>query len=1089
MANELSTPPGRGSVVGDVTPPFAASGGSPILVGVVACFFLSGFAALLYQTAWLRQFSVVFGTNELAVATVLAAYMGGLAGGAAIAGRFAARLRRPILIYGLLEAGIAVSALAVPFLLAAAGTLYVALLGGQAEPPTASTLGQPFYYLIVGFVVLALPTGFMGATLPLLTRYAVRCDRQVGPRVALLYAINTAGAVLGTLATAFVLLPAVGLSATVGVGVGVNALVFVIAALLARGSDNIDAAASSPPQRPKGSLDGHPEPPASASGPPRARPASRWRQPTRWILPLMLLSGANAFFYEILWTRMLTHVVGGSIYAFATMLAAFLAGIALGSGVAGRFAGSPRAASFAFGLTQLAIGTLSIGVYTWMQALIPATRGASELAAYAVAVMLPATMFIGATFPLAVRILARNETDVAAATGRIYAWNTTGAIAGSVLAGFVLIPLLGFAASVRLAVLINLALALVTALSVAPKTRLAVGGATAAFVLAAVVFHPSRPQSVILNTGFAVSSEPAGTEVYFAVGRSATVLLIENDGEFDLRTNGLPEASILMRGAPPLGQTQQWLSALPIAARPDARDMLAIGFGGGVALQNVPSSIRSIDAIEIEQHVIDANRRIAGRRVADPLDDERVNIVVNDARNALRLTDKRYDIIASQPSHPWTAGASHLFSREFMQQAKNHLTDNGVFVQWMSAGFVDEALLRSLTATLLDTFDNVRVYHAGASNLLFMASDDSLDIELQLSRTGRPLTEHLLYYAYMGLNTLEDFVAALLLDERGAARFAAGAPLTTDDRNLMAMRSRALSDGLSLARLLELLAPYDPLLDPGGWVQEQLGGELHFSYIAARLLAGGQTSRAARLADAVGDASTRSMIAGLVRGSTGELDRVNEAFAAALASDPDNDGARFALLEPELAALAAGRASPQATALARDLGDSAAAVVRGWHLAANADWTGLASLDGELARAGVTDLWFPYATQLRADWRTKVGTDREAVDALRMIDRALLIRPSVSLYVLRAAAADITSDSHAFAETCRHLADFIEDGLRTAAQGRGAVSRTEVDADIRRLIALRTELLRLPTGPDARPTTEVAEKIERLIVRLQSAAR
>ena len=197
-----------------------------LLAGVSACFLLSGFAALLYQTAWLRQFSIVFGTSELAVAAVLAAYMGGLGTGAAVAGRLLGRIRRPILVYGLLEGGVALSALCVPALLDGASWLHVKALGGLLELPESGGLARPLYYLFVSFLILALPTGFMGATLPLLTRYAVRQDAQVGPRIAWLYGINTAGAVLGALTAAFLVLPALGLRATVWVGVAVNGLVF-----------------------------------------------------------------------------------------------------------------------------------------------------------------------------------------------------------------------------------------------------------------------------------------------------------------------------------------------------------------------------------------------------------------------------------------------------------------------------------------------------------------------------------------------------------------------------------------------------------------------------------------------------------------------------------------------------------------------------------------------------------------------------------------------------------------------------------------------------------------------------------------------
>ena len=261
-------------------------------LALLACFFASGFAALLYQTAWTRQFGAVFGTSELAVATVLAAYMGGLAVGAALAGRLAPRVRRPVLVYGLLELGIALAALAVPFAIRAATALEVALLGGRDLPGDAGGLASALFYLGCAFAILLVPTTFMGATLPLLARHAVRSDREVGPRIGTLYAVNTAGAIAGTLACGFALLPALGLRRTVWVGVAVNALVFALAAAVAR----TQASGAAPLE------------PASASEPdaPRLPRAAV-------ILPIVLGSGAVSFTYEVLWTRLLGHVLGGSI--------------------------------------------------------------------------------------------------------------------------------------------------------------------------------------------------------------------------------------------------------------------------------------------------------------------------------------------------------------------------------------------------------------------------------------------------------------------------------------------------------------------------------------------------------------------------------------------------------------------------------------------------------------------------------------------------------------------------------------------------------------------------------------------------------
>ncbi|MEM7167963.1 MAG: fused MFS/spermidine synthase, partial [Planctomycetota bacterium] len=254
---------------------------------VLICFFLSGLAALLYQTAWIREFSFVFGTSAIAIAAVLAAYMSGLAVGAAAAGRFLTRVRRPVLVYGVLEAAIAASALAVPLLLRGATAACHELLGGHPELPAEGGTAVLAFFFVSSFLILMVPTAFMGATLPLLIRAAVHTDAQVGPRTGVLYGINTAGAVCGTVLAAFTLLPAIGLRATVHVGVGVNFVVFLIAAVIAR-----KPARNQPPK----DID------AVASVPFHPTPAARV------MLALVCLSGVTSFTYEVLWTRLLSHV-------------------------------------------------------------------------------------------------------------------------------------------------------------------------------------------------------------------------------------------------------------------------------------------------------------------------------------------------------------------------------------------------------------------------------------------------------------------------------------------------------------------------------------------------------------------------------------------------------------------------------------------------------------------------------------------------------------------------------------------------------------------------------------------------------------
>ncbi|HXV37054.1 MAG TPA: fused MFS/spermidine synthase [Myxococcota bacterium] len=628
---------------------------------LLLCFFLSGFAALLYETAWAREFAFVFGTSEFAVVSVLAAYMGGLSAGAALAARFVARIERPVLVYALLELGIAASALAVPWAIRAAMWLLRAIAGGQPLPPDEASVAGSLFYALCSFAILMVPTGLMGATLPLLARHAVRRDSEIGSRIGLLYSINTVGAVAGAVATGFAILPLLGLRMTVYAGAAINALVFAAAALLARGS---------------------PRQPARASSPADARLRFHW------ILPLIALSGACSFTYEIVWMRLLGAFLGGSIQGFVTMLASFLLGIALGSGAASRLARSPLGSLRGFACAQLGTAALSLVAFSlanWLPELaheLEAGRTGTLAANASVAVLglLPGALCVGASFPFAVRIYARSEAEAGPAAARVYAWNTVGAIVGALACGFALLPALKFEGCIAAAAAVNLLLAAAAA-GLARPAQWPLAGVAAAG-LAALAIHPPQTPWTAIRYGGATATEWSGDITYYGVGRSSTVLLFDEGDSWRLVTNGQPESTIdRQRPLPDSFATARWLGLLPALMRPEARSMLMIGLGGGLSLESVPSSFESINTIELEREVIEAHRALAPLRGFSPISDPRVRMVVNDARGALMLTDARFDAIVSQPSHPWTAGASHLYTREFFELVSDHLAPNGVLVQ------------------------------------------------------------------------------------------------------------------------------------------------------------------------------------------------------------------------------------------------------------------------------------------------------------------------------------------------------------------------------------------------------------------------
>ena len=927
----------------------------PRYVLLLACFFLSGLAALIYQTAWTRQFAFVFGTSELAVASVLAAYMGGLAAGAAAAARVSHRIARPVLVYGLLELGIALSALAVPAAIAGATALYVTVFRGSESAVEAGGLVRALFYLACSFVILLVPTGLMGATLPMLARHSVRQASELGSRVGVLYATNTLGAVVGTAVAGFVLLPALGLERTIWVAVGANGLAFATAAMLARGA-----------------------PAVARSGPAHAVRTGRHRG--SWILPAMWVSGAVSFTYEVLWTRLLGHVLGGSSYAFATMLTTFLLGIAVGSAIASRMASSSERAARGFVWAQLGTAALSLLAFAAIDHMPDLSRAiearnAVRLAADAAvagATLLPGALCIGATYPLAVRVLARDVAEAGPASARVLAWNTFGAVAGAVGAGFFLIPALGYADSLVLAVASNLILALAAiALGLSGRRR-AVWLAAAGLVLLALL-RPGPPWSLLRTTPIRSESTP-GRLLYYGVGRSATVLVLEEDAGWRLRSNGLPESRIVPRGGWAGGSpVAQWLGVVSSLARPEARTLLVVGLGGGVALETVPPLIESIHVVELEPEVIRANRAVASRRREDPLSDPRIRLVVNDARGALHLTERRYDAIVSQPSHPWTAGASHLYTREFFELARDRLAPGGVLVQWMGLQLVDEPLLRTLVATLLEVFPHVRVYQPG-TGLLFLASERPLEMERSASDA---LAAAPASFAELGLHGTEDVAAALVLDEAGARAFSAGAPVNTDDRNHLQMRSPDLARATRRPLQADLLfAPLDPLLRPTP--------ELDRVQLVRRLLAMGFAARARRVAESSEDRAERLVASGLVALAAARPLSGRRLLERALELDPSAEEARAALVRFQRREIVANE--DDALALASPLGDGAVAVIEGWRGEAEDDWKAVRALEGRLASLGPREPLFPDALRLRVGWRLAQGDAERTREAAALVD-------------------------------------------------------------------------------------------------------
>ncbi len=989
-----------------------------------SCFLLSGVAGLVYQTSWSQELTLVLGASDLAVATVLAAFMGGLALGAALAARRSLGLRRPILVYALLELGIAASALALPAGLALVARLQLALLRG-AELAGGGSLA---FYLLASALLLLVPTALMGATLPVLVRGTVGDEAGLGRAVGGLYMVNTLGAALGAVLGAFVLLPRLGLGHATWVGIGLNGLAAALAAAYARRG-----------------LRG-----AAAAG--RAVPAA-WS----WALPAMLVGGLVSFSWEIVWTRLLNHLAGGSIYAFGTMLATFLVGLALGAWAAQRWSGDGLSARRGFALAQLGVAVASWSAYhlldrwpAWLTALGlgPGNLVAAGALASALS-LLPGALFLGATYPLAVRIVARAAAEAASASGRVLAWNTAGAIAGALVSGLFLLPALGFARLATAAIAVSLGLALVAA--VAERPRLPRHAMVAVALLAALLLALPREPLALLSWS-AVAGPQRGTPVYLGVGRSATVLLLERSDGWRLLTNGLPEALILKPEAPAgMVEAAGWMALLPSLLRPQAKSLLVVGLGGGVILESVPPGIEHLEVVELEPEVVAANRRIAGQRRRDPLSDPRLRLTVQDARSVLALASQRYDAIVSQPSHPWTAASAHLFSVEMFRLVASRLGEEGVFVQWMGLAFVDHELLRSLLVTLLAVFPEVEVYQPGGGpSLLLVAGARPLaprDLAARLAASPG--------WAELGVLVPEDLAVGRLLTTAGVRAFAAGAPINRDHYNrLQAGAPRVLGTPGLTAGGLDAMLPWDPLD----------GTTSHPLYCLRRLLAAGNQARAARLAAAIGDPVARRVAAGLLQAAAGHRAAAEAELRAAHAQAPADPEPLYSLLDLYLDALKAGRrlelAEELPTAEDRLLVAALLAAARG-------DWPAVAAADGVLAALSPYHPLRAEAVRLRVRWRLRTPGRATEARAILAAELGGSRQPADQLLAAEAALGAGDADGALVS-----LGALLE---RTAREHR-ALDRPGLE----RLDEVERLLRAVDGGDRAREVAEIRQRLARL---------
>jgi len=763
------------------------------------CLFASGAAALIYEVVWLRQTSLVMGHTVYALSAVLTAFLGGLAVGADVGGRWVQRRGVSTRFYAAIELLIACGALSVPALLWVIEPLFGIAYRG---------LGGTFFLLSLAqfalcAIVLLVPTILIGMTLPVVVALLSSDEHEIAIEAGWLYALSTLGGVVGAGLAGLILLPQIGQWGTTVFAALLN-LCVAVAALWSRS----DRALSKPASVSR----------SETSQIPSDAPASgAWTTPTLGSLVLLYsLAGFAALALEVAWVRIVSLSIGSTTYGFTITLVTYISGIAIGSMVLPRWqwiAGNSVRAIFVLHLTVSFWAILSLPYLGNLPIRIAALMNSahtfeslflSELILVFVTIAIP-TIAMGGIFPLVANLLHRALASAGRAVGSAYTINTLGSIAGSLVAGFVLVPWIGMRGTIILSAALTAVVGIGYLLpnrQMNSRVKLSLTGAvilvtgTGACVMphwdreivtsgpyfeGKRVYSYSQRKSVSFTESIQLNFGPL---IDYREGPTTVVAVRKpTDDYLQLWVGGVLEGTTR-------GRLFQFLAHLPVSLHGNPRRVLIVGLGSGTTLASVVKhGVESAESVEISPEVVRMARKHFAPFLDGALEDPHAHIIVGDGRNHLRHSRKMYDVIVSQPTYPWVAGAESLFTREYFSEIKEHLTSGGIACVWFDSE--SEDISGSIIRTWRSVFPRAYLFaplSARSRNVLIGYLDDAGISEANLEKAmSIPAVKSEM--AQAGFHRPEDVLARMVAgpDELAGEEFRA--PINTDDNGYVEFRA------------------------------------------------------------------------------------------------------------------------------------------------------------------------------------------------------------------------------------------------------------------------------------------------------------
>jgi spermidine synthase len=741
---------------------------------ILAVFLISGACGLIYEVVWLKMLSLIFGVTSLAAATTLASFMAGLGLGGYVFGKYSGGQKHPLRLYALLELGVGAFAFLMPVILALLENVYVFAY----REITNSYFWLSALRLILSFIVLMVPTFLMGGTLPVISNFLIKRSGELGKRISQLYFINTLGAVIGTAAAGFFLIYFLGVKQAAYAAGVFNVLVALSALIIDAKQSGIRTEAR--------------ETAAADAG---RTETGYTKNRLRLVLWAIGISGFCSLSYEVLWNRVLVYILDNTAHAFTTMLVAFLLGIALGSLAISPRLDTTKRLMFLFGALEAAIGfcaLLSIPIFANFGSGIGSTGATSvypttnqELWAVirlirSLVVMLLPTFLLGMTIPIATRIYHRWAEAPGQAIGRIYAANTVGGVIGSFAAALLLLPLLGVYGSVILVAVINtvLGLGLIMSENFASARKKA-AAAAAAILPAILTLALLLPQGRIIFSSSVERILPYQV-LFYKEGAAATVKVYQD---------AFAAKSISIDGFPVAGTTTRHLDAqkslghLPLLLSSSSQpDINIIGFGaGGSSWAATLYDTGSIDVVELVPDVIEGARLIPEVNHG-VMDDPRINTILGDGRNYLLLTDRDYDVISVDATSPKSAGSGSLYSLEFYQSCKSHLSSEGTMIEWLPYHLLNEDDVKMIARTFQNVFPHTTLWYSFSRHYYILIGTQN-ELKIDFSHLRQILETPAIHQELtpVGINDAYDVLACFLMGEEGLRRYAGTGLLNTDN--------------------------------------------------------------------------------------------------------------------------------------------------------------------------------------------------------------------------------------------------------------------------------------------------------------------